>query len=55
MQYVLFKKFTRVGGFYSTVDEAKKMATEKGIYNVCQVENNNGRLKIVTREPFRIS
>ena len=49
MEYVLFIGFKRIGSFYHTIEEAKKEITETGIYNICQVETIDGKLKIINR------
>lgn len=50
MDYVLFKGFERIGSFYPNVESAKDAITGAGIYNVCGVVGENGKIKIVTRE-----
>lgn len=55
MDYILFLGFERIGSFYATPEEAKKSIKEKGIYNVCGVVGDNGKLKIVSRESVVIN
>lgn len=49
MEYVLFRGFKRIDSFYPTVEKAKNEIAETGIYNICQVETINGKLKIINR------
>jgi hypothetical protein len=50
MDYVIFKGFEKVGGFYPNPEEAKSAIDGKGIYNICAVISVDGRLKITSRE-----
>ena len=54
MEFVIFKGFQRIGSFYPTVEEAKKEIVKTGIYNICQVEPINGKLKIVNRITIKV-
>jgi hypothetical protein len=46
--FVLFRLFTKVGE-YTTFDDAKKYATDKAIYNICECINNCNKIEIINR------
>jgi hypothetical protein len=50
MEYVVFLGLKRVGSIYPNIDEAKKVITTSGIWNVCAVDSVDGKLKIITRQ-----
>lgn len=54
MEYALFLGFAKIG-IYPNYEEAKEAINGAGIWNICAVKPNNGKLTIINRETVVIN